>query len=455
MRMKITVIVGLLGIGWLAAAAQAENWAQWRGPTFNGATTEKGLPQTFSKTEGLAWVTPLPGPSAATPVIWGDRVFLSSTEPDSGSLMAMCLSATDGKVLWKKRVGRDGKMQGNNFAGPSPVTDGKRVIFLYASGDLVAFDFGGNPLWARNLIKEYGSFCVKYGYNSSPLLYQDRLYVMVLRRTKPYSGEAPLAAPATSYLLAINPATGKDIWKQDRATEAVDESNESYATAIPYEGRTQPEILLVGCDYVTSHDPATGKENWRYCYNPQHQWLWRLIPSMVAWEQTIVGITPRGKAMYAVRPGAATGKVGKEALAWTYDGKTSDSATPLVYEGNLYVLESDSKVMTCLDPKTGKEKWQGKLGVGSVLRASPTGADGRLWCLSEAGDVVILAAGDEFKILAKIPLGDGPAYSTIAVANQHLYIRTAHNLFCVGKPTAAGDAGRAADAPTPATSVAR
>ena len=419
----------------LVAAARAENWAQWRGPSFNGSTTEKGLPQTFSKTENLAWVTPLPGPSAATPAVWGDKVFLSSTETESGSLMAMCLSATDGKILWKKRLGRDGKMQGNNFAGPSPVTDGKRAVFLYASGDLAAFDVAGNPLWARNLIKEFGSYCLKYGYNSSPLLYQDRLYVVVLRRGKTYSGEAPLTGPVSPYLLAIDPATGKDIWKQDRPTDAMDESCESYVTPIPYEGQGKPEILLAGGDYVTSHDPATGKENWRYNYNPAKQWMWRLIPSLVVADQLVIGIEPRGKTkMYALRPGAAAGgKLDKTAVAWTFDGRTSDSATPLLYEGNLYVLDSDAKVMTCLDPKTGREKWQGSLGVKSVMRASPTGADGRVWCLSSDGDVVVLAAGDQFKILAKVALGDGPTFSSIAVAGGHVFVRTAHRLYCFGK----------------------
>jgi outer membrane protein assembly factor BamB len=440
MRMKPAVIVGMLALGLAVAAVQAENWAQWRGPKSNGATAEKGLPQTFSKTENVAWVAPLPGPSSATPVIWGDKVFLSATDPESGSLLALCLSAADGKVLWKKRVGKDGKMEGNNFAGPSPVTDGKRVIFLYGSGDFVAFDFAGTQLWARNLVKEFGSFCTKYGYNSSPLLYQDKLFVVVLRRTKTYGGETPLTGPVKSYVLAVNPADGKDQWKVDRLTDANDESNESYGTLIPYEGQGKPELLMAGGDRVASLDPATGKENWQYNYNTSRQGFWRLIPSVVTFEKTIIAITPRGKAMFALRPGAGAGELGKDIVAWTYDGKTSDSATPLVYEGNLYVLESDSKVMTCLDPKTGKEKWQGKLGVGSVLRASPTGADGRIWCLSSDGDVVVLAAGDEFKILAKVALGDGATYSSIAVANQHVFVRTAKNLYCFGKPVAAAAA---------------
>jgi outer membrane protein assembly factor BamB len=436
--MNLRVLAGTtLILGLAAAAVQAENWAQWRGPSFNGATTEKGLPQTFSKTENVVWAADLPGPSAATPVIWGDKVFVSSTDPDSNGLLAMALSAADGKILWRKRVGKDGVREGNNFAGPSPATDGKRVVFLYGSGDLAAFDMDGKPLWARNLVKEFGSFCIKYGYNSSPLLYKDRLYVAVLRRTKPYSGEAAVAEAAKSYLLAIDPDTGKDLWKVDRPTDAGDESNESYGSPIPFEGRGQLEILMAGGDFLTANDPATGKENWRYGYNQARQWFWRLIPSVVTYEQTLFIIQPRGKSLLALRPAAgASGLLDKEKPAWTFDGKTSDSATPLLYEGRLYVLESDSKAMTCLDPKTGQQKWQGSLGVRSVMRASPTGADGRIWCMSCDGDVVVLAAGDEFKILAKVALGDGTAYSSIAVANGRVYVRTAHKLYCFGEPAA-------------------
>ena len=377
---------------------------QWRGPAFNGSTAEKGLPQTFSKTENVAWSAALPGPSNSTPVIFGDKVFLNATDPDSGSLVAMSLDAATGKVLWKKPMGRNGKMQdGNDFAGPSPATDGKRVVFLYGSGDLAAFDMDGKPLWSRNLVKDFGSFCIKYGYNSSPVLFQDKLFVQVLRRTKPYSGEAAVKGPIQSYLLAIDPATGKDLWKQDRPCDAADESNEAYTTPIPNEVQGKGEILTVGGDLLTSTDPATGKENWRYNYDPSKQMFWRLIPSLVVADQTVIGIEPRGKTkMYAIRPGAAAGgKLDKTAVAWTFDGKTSDSATPLLYEGNLYVLDSDAKVMTCLDPKTGKQRWQGSMGVSSVMRASPTGADGRVWCLSSDGDVVVLAAGDQFKILCE------------------------------------------------------
>jgi outer membrane protein assembly factor BamB len=424
-------LAAVLAVG--AVVAQAENWPHWRGPRFNGSTLEKGLPEKFGKAENVAWTAPLPGPSAATPIVWGDRVFLSSTEPATKGLVAMCLRAADGQVLWRKRLGADAKVDRNTLASPSPVTDGRLAYFLFGSGDLAALDFDGRVVWSRNLVKDFGNLALKYGYSSSPLLLGDRLYVAVLRRPKPYRGEAG-AATLDSFLLAIDPATGKDTWREARLTQANDESHDSYASPVPYEREGRQEILMAGGDCVTSSDPTTGKELWRLAYNPARDGMWRLIPSVVTFDDLVLAVTPRGKALMAIRP-LGTGTLAADRIAWTFTGHTSDSATPLLYDGWLYVLDSDAKVMTCLDPKTGQERWHGSLG-GAVWRASPTGADGRIWCLSEDGEVAVLAAGDQFKVLFRVALGDGPAHASIAVANEHLYIRTASRLTCIGKPAA-------------------
>jgi len=416
-----------------STTTQAENWPHWRGPNFSGASAEKGLPEKFSKSENVAWTAPLPGPSAATPVVWGDRIFLSSTEPVTRGLVAMCLRADDGRVLWQRRLGADTKVDRNTMASPSPVTDGRRAYFLFGSGDLAAFDYDGRIVWARNLVKDFGNFSLKYGYSSSPLLLGDRLYVAVLRRPKPYRGQAG-ADTLDSFLLAIDAATGKDVWKKARPTQSSGESHDSYASPIPYEREGRQEILMAGGDSVTASDPATGKELWRLPYNPSRDGMWRLIPSVVTFDDLVLAVMPRGKALMAIRP-AGSGALAADRIAWTFSGHTTDSATPLLYDGRLYVLDSDSRVMTCLDPKTGRERWRGDLG-GAAWRASPTGADGRIWCLSEDGEVAVLEAGDQFKVLFRVALGDGPAHASIAVAGEHLYIRTASRLTCIGKPAA-------------------
>jgi outer membrane protein assembly factor BamB len=414
-----------------AAPARAENWPQWRGPFFNGSTTEKGLPATCDA-GARVWAADLPGHSAATPIVWGDRIFASATDPATKGVLAMCLAVADGKVLWQKRVGDDLKAPNNDAATPSPCTDGKLAYFLYGTGDLAAFDFGGKCVWSRNVVKDYGNPCIKYGYSSSPLLYGGRLYVEMIRRAKPHFGEPGTDKPLEPYLLAIDAATGKDLWRHVRPSDADDESLEAYTTPMPYERGGRTEIVLVGGDYLTGHDPATGRELWRLGYNPAHRGMWRLVAGCVAWEDLIYFAIPRGKGVWAARTGGS-GKLPDAAVAWKFDAATTDSATPLVYGNALYVLDSDRKVIVCFDPRTGRERWRGDLK-GSAWRASPTGADGRIYCLSEDGEVAVLAAGGEFRVLSRTKLGGGPTQASIAAAGGRLFVRTATKLSCFAKP---------------------
>ena len=446
--MKIAAM--LLGaaavVAGLAAPVSAENWPQWRGPFFNGSTTERNLPASCDP-EYRVWVADLPGHSSATPIVWGDRVFVSSTDPEDKGLLALCLSAADGKVLWRKRLGADIRAPRNDGATPSPCTDGRRAYFLYGSGDLAALDFDGRVVWSRNLVRDFGNLCTKYGYSSSPLLYGGRLYVQMLRRPKPYYGPAVTDQPLDSFLLAVDPATGKDQWKQVRGTDAQEESHESYATPVPFEAGGRTEILIAGGDYVTGHDPATGREFWRYGYSTERSAHWRLIPSPAAWGNLVFGVTPRGGPVFALRAGG-TGPLGARAVAWTFGGRTTDSGTPLVYDSALYILQSDKSdpavkgspvspgiFLFCIDPRTGAQRGQARLADGGTWRASPTGADGKVYCLSEEGEGVVVEAGGEFKILSRTKLGNGPTQATIAAAGGRLYVRTATKLHCfAGKP---------------------
>lgn len=311
-------------VAFLALGARAENWPQWRGPFFNGSSPEKDLPATWSRTDGVLWKAPLPGPSAATPIIWEDRVFVSSTEPGSKALLGMCLSARDGKVLWSKRLGTDCWAPRNNMASPSPVTDGKVVCFLYGTGEVVGLDVQGNLLWKRDLGAESGSLALKYGYSSSPLLHEGRLYVLMLRRSWAYryspGGRTPEdeAGKLDSYLLAMDPKTGKTLWRHVRPTDAVDESFESYSTPLPFERAGRAEILLSGGDYLTGHDPATGRELWRWGYNPRHKNFQRLIPSLEVADGLIYFTWPQNGDMVAVRAGGA-GTLTDKAVAWRYE----------------------------------------------------------------------------------------------------------------------------------------
>jgi len=420
----------------LAACAYGENWPQWRGPFFNGSTTEAGLPVEWSKTENVAWVAALPGYCGATPVIWQDAVFVSSPDAEK-NLLLICFDRKTGQERWKKIVAKGDREKGrNNLASPSPVTDGQSVFILFGTGDLVAYDFAGKELWRRQLGKDFGHFTINWLYGSSPMLYQGRLYVEVIQSTSPNGMvDGPdEAAGRDSYLLCVDPATGKDLWRQVRPTDAISEAQEAYTTPIPLEGKNGTEILVVGGNYVTAHSAATGEELWR-CggLNLRGEKYWRVVPTPVVADGMIIACGPKRDPLLAIRDGGK-GLVTDTALAWQSKEFPSDCVTPLAYRHQLYVLDGDRQTMTCLDPKTGAKKWQGNLGAREIFRASPTGADGKLYCVGEEGTAVVLEAGQEFKILATISMGEAPVRSSIAAAQGQLFIRTARNLYCIGKP---------------------
>jgi len=416
----------------MAAPSLAADWPQWRGPNFDGSSPETGLPETWSRSDGIAWSAALPGPGDATPIVCGERVFVSSTDAGSRALVALAFSAKDGRSLWKVRLGTDARAPQNTMASPSPVTDSKTVVFLYGTGEMAGLTVDGKVLWRRNLGVEFGKVNVKYGYSSSPLLYGGRVYVLMLRRPWPY-GYSPGRATAAgrsrrldSYLLAMDPATGKTLWRQVRPTEATNESFESYGTPVPLEVNGRVDLVISGGDYVTGHDPATRAERWRWCYNPQHRDRQRLIPSPTPGRGRVFAPLQRGSRLVALEPAGETAKP-----IWDVGGRSSDSATPLLYGGRLYVLDSDRKRLHVLDPAGGDEKGRVDLG-GAVWRASPTGADGKIYCLSAAGEAAVIRAGDAPEIISRIDMGGKSIRSTIAVAGGRLYIRTSERLWCVG-----------------------
>jgi outer membrane protein assembly factor BamB len=419
----------------ISAPVLATDWPQWRGPFFNGSTNEKKLPDSFSQTKGIVWVSPLPGPSGATPVICNSRVFVSSTVKGTSDFVAICFDARNGKKLWEKHIGSDSRrFPRNNMASPSPATDGKYVFFLYGSGHLAGFNYEGNILWSRNIEEEYGSLALKFGYSSSPLLFQNKLFILVIRRSRPYP-EPWSEGPLDSYLLAINPQNGNTIFKQKRITNAFDEGMETYSTPIPFIHNGHAEILNTGADFITAHSPDKGRELWRFEYHTDKVRDSRIIPSLVIGDGLIFGTRHKHGGVFALQP-PNPDKISQASIIWDYYGPSPDASTPLYYQNRLYVMNGirQGKVVTCLEPKTGTEIWQGTIGGRGPWRASLTGADEKLYCINETGEVVILAAGgNEFKIIFQTKIDEPPIRSSIAVADGRLFIRTAQNLYCIGK----------------------
>jgi outer membrane protein assembly factor BamB len=430
LRLFAVVLTGSL-------AAHAADWPQLRGPNFNGSSPEKNLPAAWTQAD-VKWTTPLPSFSGATPAISGDAVFVSSPDKDK-NLLLFCLDRKDGKVRWQKQLATGDIDKGKgNMASPSPIADGKTVYALFGTGDLAALDYEGKILWQRNLGADYGKFAIMWIYGSSPLLYQGRLYVQVLQRTPApadYPGLAGAAGDRESYLLALDPATGKELWKSVRPTDAKLESMESYATPAVHEVNGKAQLLVVGGDCLTGHDPATGKELWRgYGINRKRgEWM-RVVPSPVSAAGLAIACGPKKEPMVAFRT-ELEGDITEKGVAWTFDEKkTPDVCTPAVYEGKLYALDGDAQTLTCLDPKSGKKLWQGNLGHRETIRASPTVADGKVYTIGENGTAVVCdASGSDFKILSTFKFENAePARSSPVIAGGQLFFRLADRIVCVG-----------------------
>ena len=416
-----------------AISTFSRDWPQWRGPFFNGSTDEENLPASWSATENTKWVSPLPGPSGATAIVSNGRVFVTSMVKGTGDYVALCFDERTGSQLWRKDVGSDSRsFPRNNLCSPSPVADGNNVFFLYGNGPLVAFDFAGNELWSRDIEKEYGNLAIQFGYSSSPLLYDGKLYILVLRRDTPYR-RPEAAGPLDSFIMALDPKTGRTLWKQERKTNAFDEGMETYSTTLPFEHNGGIELLNTGGDFVTAHDPATGKELWRFEYWTQKVRDTRIIPSLVAGAGIIFGAKHKHNGVFALQPPDADSPA---KILWQFDDAAPDAGTPLFYKDRLYVFDgiTRGKVVTCFEPKTGRQFWQGALGGRGPWWASLTAGDGKMYCICETGEVVVLKAGDEkFEVLFETKYDEGPIQSSIAIADGCLFIRTAENLYCIGK----------------------
>ena len=437
MRLYCTFLIIMLVAG---SVAQAGDWPHWRGPYFNGSTDEKNLPSDWNQTEGIAWSVELAGSSAATPIIWKDRIFLSGVDSAKDTLLAMCFDRTNGELLWQheiaKGISRDRK---STYAASSPVTDGKIVVFFYANGDLVCFDMNGNRKWARNLHDDYGEFAFGWTFSSSPTLFDDRLYVQVLQRDVPVRGRGLTDRKNESYIMAVNPATGKDLWRQIRPSEAVAESREAFTTPIPYSFGGNKQLLVVGGDALTGHDPETGKELWRWStWNPKRIRHWRLVPSPVAGEDIVLVCAPKNDPIYAIRP-SGTGVYDDSDIAWvSRDVReiSSDVPTPAFYDGDFFVLSDLRKYLSRVEPGTGKAKWTIKTPGSAKYEASPLAADGKIYLINHAGEAAVVNAanGDVLKVIPMDKVsGQEVVRASISAAYGQLFIRTTHRLYCVGK----------------------
>ena len=435
MRLIATTILAVL-MGWANAQA-GTNWPQWRGPNGNGISPSAGLPTRWSQgSENITWSAPLPSWSGGSPIVWDDRIFVTSpSKPEDGilqqvtgndaggeSLLLLCLSRADGSELWRRELdtGNDMHRKHNNTS-PSPVTDGVLVWAVTGTGMVTALDMKGQKVWKRDLQKEYGDFGLQWGYASSPLLVDGKLIVEVLHGQH---------TDDPSYVIAFGAAKGELLWRQERPTDAVAESPDAYTTPALIEHGTRRQIVVSGGDYATGHDLATGAELWRLGgLNPEKRHNYRIVGSPVV-AGDMLFVPTRKKPLQAFR--LAGGVPGTDPV-WTWNGAGApDVPTPVSDDGYFYMVD-DRGMVTCLDATNGNAVWGPHRTPEGTVSASPVLADGRLYITNENGVTTVMAAGPQLQQLAVNQLDGSYTLSSMAVAGNQLFIRTGTHLYCIAE----------------------
>lgn len=406
------------------SAAVAENWPQWRGAKHNGISNETGVPTKWSKTENVAWRLPLPGPGGATPVVWGDRIFVTSVNKDE--LLLQCIGV-DGKEQWRKVMAtgnRDVRGDEGNSASPSPATDGEHVWAMMANGIIGCYTVQGNEVWKFDLQDRYGKFQIQFGMTSSPLLDGDRLYLQLIHgEGNPKTREA--------LVVCLDKKTGKETWKRDRPSDAIQECEHSYASPTLYDDGKHKFLLTHGADFIVAHDLSDGRELWR-CGNLNSKTKYDPTLRFVASPATAPGIvvvpTAKGAPVFALKPDGKGDVTNSESSHLWKHAKTPDVPSPLIHDGLVYLCMQDGQVHV-LDEKTGEQIYLKRVH-NDRYRASPVYADGKIYLTARGGIVTVIKAGRTFEVLAENEVGEAVSASPV-VSNQTLYLRTFDALWAI------------------------
>jgi outer membrane protein assembly factor BamB len=400
------LLLGLLFTG------LAQEWPRFRGPNGSGTSPAKTIPTTWTD-QDFNWKLPLPGAGHSSPVLWDDKVFLTTGDAQTKQVSVFCVSANNGQVLWQKAFPftPHHKNDRNTFASASPAVDQHRVYVCWSSPEhytLMALTHDGQTVWEKDL----GPFASQHGGGASPIVYEDKV---VLGNEQ----------DGASFLIAVDAVTGKTRWQTPRTSkEAV------YSTPCVYEPKDGPPALIFTShsNGVSAIDPDNGKVQWELA----DAFDKRVVSSPVLAAGLIVGACGSGEGvnyLIAVRPGGP-GK--KPEVAYTIR-KSAPYVPTSVCVGDRLFLWSDGGIVSCVQAASGEVKWQERIG-GNYF-SSPLWVDGRLFCVSTKGEVVVVEAADQFQVLARNPLGE-VTHSTPAVAGGRMYIHTTKSLISVGGRTA-------------------
>ena len=438
---RSAVLVVLLA-GWSGRGA-ADNWPQWRGPQGTGVSAETGLPSRWGH-DDLAWKSKLGGLGVSSPVVWDDRVYVTSQagrgtrrpgmhptlargedgkveKPLGGSVpsegddrnvefIVEAFQRKDGRRLWQHRLKAEGELPAvhdkHNLASPSPVTDGTFVYAWFATGQIVALDRYGTRVWQRNLAREYGPFTINWGHGSSPVLYGALLLLLCDHE------------PA-SYLLALDKKTGKQVYKINRG-----KGLRSHSTPAVVRGSRGDELIVNSSERIDAYDPKSGKLLW-YTGEPNR------FPIGVPTHHAGVVYATRGyrSGPYLAIKTGGRGDVTKTHVLWSVPTGAPYVSSIVYYEGLVY-MANDTGVVTAVDAANGEKVWQ--LRVDGIFTASPVAADGKIYLPSETGEVIVLRAGREPQVLERNALGYRLVASP-AVSDGQFFLRTDDYLLAIGK----------------------
>lgn len=428
-----------------------ENWPQFRGPRADGVSEDAGLPEKWSKTENVVWSREIPGRGWSSPIIWGDKVFVTTAIRKSGEKaevikkglyfggerpipkephrwVVYALDAAKGDVLWEKTAHEGVPEQGhhlkNTLASETPVTDGERVYAYFGNVGVFCYDMDGNKLWE----KRFDPMPMKLGWGTaaSPVLHGGRLFIVNDNEKK-------------SYMVALDARNGDEIWRIDR------EEKSNWATPFVWQNEQRAEIVTPGSRKVRSYD-LDGKLLWELggmssiaIPTPFERFGLLYVSSGY--------VLDRRKPIFAIRPGASGDislkekETSNEFIAWSQPMAGPYNVSPIIYKDLMYVLY-DQGLFACFDARTGKQVYDQpkvRIGKGGSYTASPWAYNDKLFCLNEDGETVVIAAGKEFKVLHQNSL-DEFTMSTPAIAHGSLFIRTDSTLYRIGgQPAASGN----------------
>jgi len=412
-------------LSFVSVSLWAENWPGWRGPRGDGGSLENGIPVKWSGTKNVAWKVAIPGKGHSSPVVWGDRVYLTACLADREERVLICLDRHKGGELWRRVVVKsplETLHRLNSRASGTPVTDGKLVFVTFLKVDgrkiaapnvgserlitpgtivVAAYDMAGKKKWAARV----GEFISAHGYNVCPVLHKDLVII-----NGDHDGK--------SYLAALDRETGKVRWRVWR-----EHGIRSYVTPIIREigGRTQ--MVLSGSKAVTSYDPATGKQHWTLD-GPTEQF----VASMVFNGEHffVTGGFPE-RHILAIRPGGH-GNVSKTHIAWRAKRGAAYVPSPIIV-GPYFLVVSDSGIASCFRAKDGERLWMERLGGGHS--ASAVSAGGIAYFVSDKGITTVLRPGRQFDVIARNELGERVS-SSPAISQGQFFLRGEKHLFCIG-----------------------